>query len=404
MASHRLPPAEAMIETEFDMSRLPEKCEIYALYNVSDPERVRYVGQTRRSAAFRFQAHLRADRPSLPVSRWVLKHGRDAIGMRVLEPVDSIEALNEAEIHWIAHYRQLGQADLNLTSGGDGSGGKRIMTPEHRRNLSLATKGRSKSVGDDNPACKLNSTTVAELWARGLAEKISYNEEADRFSVSVDAIRNIFMGKSWNSVTGLPKHCPTPKKLLTDEQVRQAYRDFCDGMTLQEIADPLGVAIPALHRAFSGKSRAYLNLGGLPRTLSETLAAKAEKSDHLVMQAYERYKLGLTLKESVDGLGISVATLHKAIKGHSRKHLNLETVDFARSGNRKLTEAQAREIFAKVSSGALMVEVANEYGIDRHTVSSIVSGKTWKHLNLGGAKSGLTPAPFSRCANLVLDE
>ena len=122
-----MPPAEAVIETEFDVSRLPEKCEIYALYNVSDPERVRYVGQTRRSAAFRFQAHLRADRPSLPVSRWVLKYGRDAIGMRVLEPVDSIEALNEAEIRWIAHYRQLGQADLNLTSGGDGSGGKRII-------------------------------------------------------------------------------------------------------------------------------------------------------------------------------------------------------------------------------------------------------------------------------------
>lgn len=399
-----MPPAEAVIETEFDVSRLPEKCEIYALYNVSDPERVRYVGQTRRGAAARLQAHLRTDRPGLPVSKWITKHGRDAIGMRVLEPVDSIEALNEAEIRWIAHYRQLGQADLNLTSGGDGSGVKRVMTAEHRRNLSLATRGRPKSIGDDNPACKLNSTTVAELWARGLTEKISYNEEADRFSVSVDTIRNIFKGKSWNSVTGLPKHCPTPKKLLTDEQVRRAYRDFCDGMTLQAISRPLGVHDQTLYQFFVGKSRAYLNLGGLPRTLSETLATKAEKSDHLVMQAYERYKLGLTLKESVDGLGISVATLHKAIKGHSRKHLNLEAVDFVRKGNRKLTEAQAREIFAKVSSGALMVEVANEYGVDRHAVSSIVSGKTWKHLNLGSAKPGLTPAPFSRCANLVLDE
>lgn len=50
----------------------------------------------------------------------------------------------------------------------------------------------------------------------------------------------------------------------------------------------------------------------------------------------------------------------------------------------KLSEAQVREIFDKVSNGASQIDVANRFGVRRQTISRIKFGRTWRHLNLVG--------------------
>lgn len=54
-------------------------------------------------------------------------------------------------------------------------------------------------------------------------------------------------------------------------------------------------------------------------------------------------------------------------------------------GIRKLNAEQVREIRALSSRGLRQIDIAQQFGIARNTVSSIVNGKTWAHLDEGGA-------------------
>ena len=49
-------------------------------------------------------------------------------------------------------------------------------------------------------------------------------------------------------------------------------------------------------------------------------------------------------------------------------------------GNAKLTEAQVLEIRALHGSGVAQRQLARQFGVDRRSISFIVSGKYWTHI------------------------
>lgn len=79
----------------------------------------------------------------------VSKYGKQSISIEFLYKELSDDEAKWLEIATIAHLRELGEPLVNLTEGGDGVQGlKNTMTPESRRKISLANKG--KNLGPKN--------------------------------------------------------------------------------------------------------------------------------------------------------------------------------------------------------------------------------------------------------------
>lgn len=86
-----------------------------------DTDRVMYVGQS-IDVDYRYRQHcdcLSAD-PNFGKIEWVgeLRHEGRRPKLRVLEKLETEGALDDAERKWIRHFKALGQAELNISSGG----------------------------------------------------------------------------------------------------------------------------------------------------------------------------------------------------------------------------------------------------------------------------------------------
>lgn len=98
---------------------------IYGIKRLDD-HRIRYVGQTRKAIATRLTEHVAAAKAgvTLPLMCWLRKHDDyevvelDVIESETGDPGSDRILANEREIELITYYRSLGQADLNVTSGG----------------------------------------------------------------------------------------------------------------------------------------------------------------------------------------------------------------------------------------------------------------------------------------------
>lgn len=110
-------------------------CWIYGLHN-GDGE-IRYIGKTIQSLRVRLNAH-RTDskRKSLPVNRWVAKHGRYNIEMVLLDFIAGGIGWEEKEAAWIAACNDSGMRLLNLLKGGDHPYVPFTRSEEYRKNLS----------------------------------------------------------------------------------------------------------------------------------------------------------------------------------------------------------------------------------------------------------------------------
>jgi group I intron endonuclease len=107
-----------------------------------------YIGKTTRTLARRWQEHLRADAPSMLISRAIKKYGALAFQIEVLYEAESLEELEEAERRFIFEYKANDQEKgYNLTAGGDGgpSWKGKTHTEETRQKISQACKGLKRS-------------------------------------------------------------------------------------------------------------------------------------------------------------------------------------------------------------------------------------------------------------------
>lgn len=110
-----------------------------------------YVGATRCSLATRKAQHksravlTSKDVRHTPLYEAIRRHGWSSFKWRILEHCPNMAALYEAEMRWIAHYRQDASGPLyNLTDGGLGTIGFE-PPPELRAKWSDARRGKPRS-------------------------------------------------------------------------------------------------------------------------------------------------------------------------------------------------------------------------------------------------------------------
>lgn len=118
---------------------------IYHVIHPKEPERVRYVGKTKAGIKTRENGHwsdTNRRRSNSRLQNWLVKYRADrgSIEFRPVIECDTPEELNAAEIREIARLRSIGQADLNITSGGDGGLGL-PWSEESRSKLSKTLGG-----------------------------------------------------------------------------------------------------------------------------------------------------------------------------------------------------------------------------------------------------------------------
>lgn len=263
---------------------------IYVAYNIADPSRIRYVGLTRRGLLERVKAHWKTSRSSKvrrPLYYWMRKHG-DAVTFDVLEVLNTEAEMKAAEIRWIAHYRSIGQADLNITDGGESANGYR-HTEETRKRISDYLKANPnrhspaewhrKAVGDANRKRlhteegrvahieSIGTLTIAQvseikerLW-RGESQKAM----AGDYGISFQTINNISRGISWDIVPWpigprkkpelppVPKGSASPNSKLTEGDVIEIRRTAKRG-NYPKIAGQYGISVASVSNIVNRKS------------------------------------------------------------------------------------------------------------------------------------------------------
>lgn len=113
-------------------------------------------------------------------------------------------------------------------------------------------------------------------------------------------------------------------------------------------------------------------------------------TDEQAMEIRSRYKgrgKGPTFQQLANEYGMTRESITSLIKGHTYRHLPLTNKVQAKT---ILTEDEAIEIILTYKGrgkGPSYGELAQRYGVNRMVVRSIVVGKTFKHLNREALKS-----------------
>lgn len=119
------------------------------IYLLIDPatNEIRYVGQTCRKLKKRLSQHVH-DVSDTHKSRWIKKLKRFGYTplIKVVQFFENIsdKDLNNAEVYWIRHFKELGNNLTNSTDGGNGTIGY-VAPKEVYRKVSESLKGKKKS-------------------------------------------------------------------------------------------------------------------------------------------------------------------------------------------------------------------------------------------------------------------
>ena len=219
---------------------------IYGLYDIENPENIRYCGKTisRRGVSFRVYHHkwsARRFNTQMPSARWIRKIGEDRLGFRVLEEV-SAEGIDGAEISWISRLRESGMADLNVLPGGDGTSSEAVT-------------------GEKNPRARVKKSQVQEIRARAVKQYVSPSEEASRLGINPAAVTKILNNTSWFDPGYDPATRITAKqesrnptgthrvwRAIPNSEVERIRRRYLQGDTIPEIIKSEGVPRTSLRR------------------------------------------------------------------------------------------------------------------------------------------------------------
>ena len=112
------------------------------IYKVTSPEGLVYIGQTvkslvRRKTGHCFRAKKGDRRHAFQIA--LLEHGFSAFQWKQIDAAETKEELDAKEKQWVAHYKPDDPAHGYNSTGG---GIKTVYSPEARRKISEALKGR----------------------------------------------------------------------------------------------------------------------------------------------------------------------------------------------------------------------------------------------------------------------
>lgn len=340
---------------------------VYAIFKQSEPKRVRYVGLTSKGAHSRFRGHWKsvARGKKTKLYNWMRKYGPGQVDIRVIQEYPTRDEVTQGERDWIAYYRSRGQADLNLTDGGEGILGFRHsdeyrekrrqymlnnpirveFTPEMRKAISESNKRRLSSpesrIEHANKVGKLRNSQVADIKWR-IARGESHYRLAEEYGVSYGTINNIARNVTWTHVEWPfgPRNISEDsrpenrtrgelrsKKGLTDADVR-AIREAAQTETYNSIGDQYGLTASGVFSIVTGKTWGHV-AGANPARDSEIQ--------------------------------------RKAVSGERSKvsKLNDEKVRYVRQSHRGRGDT---------------ARLARELGVSETAIAGVVKGKTWKHV------------------------
>lgn len=128
---------------------------IYQIKHIASNKK--YVGQTTRTIKARWADHCRTHSGCEKLSRAIKKYGKEAFEITVIEICETIDQLNEREVHWIKELNSITHG-YNLNTGGRNftmseetkskmslSKKGKLHTPEHTKRISIALTGKPKS-------------------------------------------------------------------------------------------------------------------------------------------------------------------------------------------------------------------------------------------------------------------
>lgn len=104
------------------------------------PSGKKYIGQTTQKLSTRWQQHYTKSH-CVKLYSAIKKHGIELFDITILETCETLDQLNEREIHWIKELNTLSPNGYNLIMGGD----NRVISDETRERLSNSLKGKKRS-------------------------------------------------------------------------------------------------------------------------------------------------------------------------------------------------------------------------------------------------------------------
>ena len=153
---------------------------VYGIRLLSSDE-YRYVGQTCRGLVYRFQKHLACARGGrkTPFYDWLRKQSVETVAIDLLEEVEQLSDLGDAEARWISALRDEGHRLLNISEGGLGPTGL-VWTTEQREAARIRSTGRKglSRPGEQNPFFgRTHSPEQRAKWSK--ERKGTYTGEAN---------------------------------------------------------------------------------------------------------------------------------------------------------------------------------------------------------------------------------
>lgn len=316
-----------------DQTTVPETTltnVVYGIYRQDEPERIRYVGLTSKTARLRLIAHWHKVNEGAvsPLHSFMRKHGKEAVRVRVIEQVPTLEDLNEREIHWIAHFRGLGQADLNILSGGNQAFGHR-RTEEQKLKLTLDRR----AIYHERFA-----ETVLAIREAVCINGLTYPEVAKLTGVGQQAVGHIMRNESWDHVPWAPGTQPNSKKSprYSEDTRSELVTRYLAGEPWEEIEAALSVS----------RSRG--------QTLISEFIRDSENSEALRVERERRKK--------------------------SKYEITSRKLQGENARNTELTDDAVAEIKAQLWRGVRPSEIESEYGLSRSVVGGIAREVSWSHV------------------------
>lgn len=301
---------------------------VYGLTCACHPEAgVRYVGLTSQGAQRRLWGHRKMARKgsALPVHKWMRKHGDENVISTPLQEVDSPDLLASAEVAWIAKLRDAGQADLNMTDGGEGTFGVVVTDEfrEKRRNYMLA-----------NPVIREVGQEERAEMSRRISARMN---DPDYIAAHIERVK-----KKWRDNPEMRISARIGRSPLTQEDVDaiRLLRQETDA-TYAEIAEVAGVAVSTIGQIVRG---ARWSDGSAGRNGS----AKAGGKRRISAQGMERIRASRARGEG--------------------------------SARSKVTTEDVLAIRRRAADGEPLSEIAEDFPVSVQSVRRIVNRASWGHV------------------------
>lgn len=170
---------------------------IYGLFHVDEPDRIRYVGQTTKTARRRYKNHcntaIREDGSKdyrVPVHRWMRKHGVQKIEYTILQEVPRVEDLDDAETAWIEKLGTLTRlrgGGLNVSPGGGSARGVTLSA----QTKEILRQKRQKLLPEQVADIKLR------IWNGGTLKRVAGELGVDVGTVRRISQRKIYLDTPW---------------------------------------------------------------------------------------------------------------------------------------------------------------------------------------------------------------